>query len=129
MAEPLTAYAAPFSQNRRAKIKNLLLVFGLALICFVPLWGFILFEPRVIFYFPVGLFLLLSDIGLVHYAGGDEPLFQVVALFIWLLLLGISATIVMSNKSAVVRGLFIVAIILLILNMVGWYYQVISRIT
>src|SRR4051794_11744648 len=129
MAEPLSADAVPFSRNRRAKIKNLLLVFGLALICFVPFWGFMLFEPRFIFYLPVGLFLLLSDIGLVHFAGGDEPLFQVVALFVWLFLFSISATIVISNRSAVVRSLFVVVIILLVLNMVGWYYQVISRIT
>src|SRR5690242_13322592 len=115
MAEPSTAHAASFSQQRRARIKNLLVVFALAFICFLPLWGFVLFEPRFILYFPAGVIVLLSDMGLVPSVDGNEAGIRSVSMLIWLLLIGISALILASKWGTAVRMLFLALILLLML--------------
>ena len=126
MAEPLSADAVPFSQNRRAKIKNLVLVFVLACISLLPIGAYLFFAPSLIFYLPAGLLFLLSQIGLFPSSSLANAVSRAALVFIWPLILGISGAIVMSNKLNVVRGLFGVLILLLILNTVGWYYQFIS---
>src|SRR5689334_17499461 len=98
MAEPLSAKTIPFSHNRRAKIKNLLLVFALAFISLLPVGAYLFFAPILIFYFPAGLFFVLSKIGLFPSSSLADAVAEAAAILIWLLLLGISATIVISNK-------------------------------
>ena len=128
MAEPLTAHAVPFSRNRRAKIKNLLVVFAIAFISLLPIGAYLFFAPMLIFYFPAGLLFLLSKVGLFPSASLANAISAAAIVFVWLFLLGISATIVMSNNMHIVRRLFGVLILLLIVNTVGWYYQFVSLI-
>ena len=120
--------AVPNKSNRRARIIRLALIYLLALLCFVPFWGFLLFPPEMVLYFPLGAFMLPFGLGFAS-SPGSFTYYVLPALGHWLCIIVASVVIVVSSSRKLTGVLLWVLVVYLIFTIVGWYSQFFRMIT
>lgn len=105
----------PFWENPSAKLKALLVLYGLEFIFTLP-WSI---YPGALLYFPVGLFFWIPN------SFSDNSPYTGVG---WLLYTGISIAIMASSNKNLVRVLFIVLAVMLVFN-AGGCHMITSNLT